>query len=183
MTKWQKNKRRGVPGDHTQAARMPKPAGPETAVTQPGRPCPLTRDRRRRMLYRAIPFSLRRPAVRPGAVVCADAEATVPFIDVARGLAYDEPVRGGMTMKLMPFLVGSLVAAGCAAVEPFDAPYALVEVGPISAARKELPVIVNAIDGDYLLNPRSGPIKPGKHLLEVQFSTQDGPYWKRKKMV
>jgi hypothetical protein len=79
-----------------------------------------------------------------------------------------------MTMKVMPLLVGSLVAAGCAAVEPFDSPYALVEVGPISAARKELPVIVNA---------RSGPIKPGKHQLEIQFSTRDGPYWKRKKMV
>ncbi|TMH85011.1 MAG: hypothetical protein E6H45_10175, partial [Betaproteobacteria bacterium] len=62
----------------------------------------------------------------------------------------------------MPLLVvGSLVAAGCAAVEPFDGPYALVEVGYTSAARKQLPVIVNAIDGDYLLNPRSGPIKPG----------------------
>ena len=88
-----------------------------------------------------------------------------------------------MTMKVTPLLVGSLLAAGCAAVEPFDAPYALVEVGPISAARKELPVIVNAIDGDSLLNPRSGPIKPGKHQLEVQFSTRDGPFWKRKKMV
>jgi len=95
----------------------------------------------------------------------------------------DEPVHGTMTMKWMPLLMGSLLAAGCAAVEPFDAPYALVEVGPISAARKELPVIVNAIDGDYLLNPRSGPIKPGKHRLEIQFSTRDGPYWKRKKMV
>jgi len=88
-----------------------------------------------------------------------------------------------MTMKWMPLLMGSLLVAGCAAVEPFDAPYALVEVGPISAARKELPVIINAIDGDYLLNPRSGPIKPGKHQLEIQFSTRDGPYWKRKKMV
>ena len=88
-----------------------------------------------------------------------------------------------MTMKWMPLLMGSLLVAGCAAVEPFDAPYALVEVGPISAARKELPVIINAIDGDYLLNPRSGPIRPGKHQLEIQFSTRDGPYWKRKKMV
>src|SRR5258708_13497695 len=88
-----------------------------------------------------------------------------------------------MTMKPLSLLIGSLLAAGCAAVEPFDAPYALVEVGPISAARKELPVIVNAIDGDSLLNPRSGPIKPGKHQLEVQFSTRDGAYWKRKKMV
>ena len=85
---------------------------------------------------------------------------------------------------MMPLLMGSLVAAGCAAVGPFDTPYALVEVGPISAARKELPVIVNAIDGDSLLDPRrSGPIKPGKHQLEVQFSTRDGPYWKRMKMV
>src|SRR5882762_2140598 len=88
-----------------------------------------------------------------------------------------------MTMKAMPLLAGALLAAGCASVEPFDEPYALVEVGPISATRKELPVIVNAIDGDYLLNPRSGPIKPGKHQLELQFSTRDGPYWKRKKMV
>ncbi len=87
-------------------------------------------------------------------------------------------------MKPLSLLIGSLAAAGCAAVEPFDAPYALVDIGPISAARKELPVIVNAIDGDYLLDPRrSGAIKPGKHQLEVQFSTRDGPYWKRKKMV
>jgi hypothetical protein len=136
------------------------------------------------MLSGAVAFSLRGLARRVrAAVVCAGAEATAPFIDLTRGLAHDEPVRGGMTTKWMPLLMGSLVAAGCAAVEPFDAPYALVEVGPISAARKELPVIVNAIDGDYLLNPRSGPIKPGKHQLEIQFSTRDGPYWKRKKMV
>jgi hypothetical protein len=135
------------------------------------------------MLSRAIPFCYDGAgAARPGAVVCVDAEVTAPFIS-HEGVGQDEPVRGGMTMKLMPLLMGSLVAAGCASVEPFDAPYALVEVGPISAVRKELPVIVNAIDGDYLLNPRSGPIKPGKHLLEVQFSTRDGPYWKRKKMV
>src|SRR5947207_14290933 len=81
---------------------------------------------------------------------------------------------GGMTMKWMPLLMGSLVATGCAAVEPFDGPYAIVEVGYTSAARKQLPMIVNAIDGDYLLNPRSGPIKPGKHQLEIQFSTGDG---------
>jgi len=86
-------------------------------------------------------------------------------------------------MKVMALLVGSLGVAGCAAVEPFDGPYALVEVGHTSAARKELPVIVNAIDGDYLLNPRSGPIKPGKHQLEIQFSTRDGAYSKRKRIV
>ena len=88
-------------------------------------------------------------------------------------------------MKLMPLLMGSLLAAGCAAVGPsYDAPYALVDIGPLSASRKELPVIVNAIDGDSLLDPRrSGPLTPGKHQLEVQFSTRDGPYWKRKKMV
>jgi hypothetical protein len=110
----------------------------------------------------------------PGAVVGADAKATMPFINL---------VHSEMTMKTVALLMGSLLVAGCAAVEPFDAPYALVEVGPISAARKELPVIINAIDGDYLLNPRSGPIRPGKHQLEIQFSTRDGPYWKRKKMV
>jgi hypothetical protein len=87
-------------------------------------------------------------------------------------------------MKSMPLLMGLLTAAGCAAVGPFDQPYALVEIGPISAARKELPVIVNAIDGESTLDPRrSGPIKPGKHQVEVQFSTRDGPFWKRMKMV
>ncbi len=34
----------------------------------------------------------------------------------------DEPVHGAMTMKWIPLLMGSLVVAGCAAVEPFDAP-------------------------------------------------------------
>ena len=32
-------------------------------------------------------FSVGAGAAGPGAVVCADAEATVPFIDLARGLA------------------------------------------------------------------------------------------------
>ncbi len=87
-----------------------------------------------------------------------------------------------MKTPLLPIL--SALAAGCAALGPFGTPYALVEIGPISATRKELPVIVNAIDGDSTLNPRRpGPIKPGKHQLEVQFSTRDGPYWKRMRMV
>ena len=76
-------------------------------------------------------------------------------------------------MKLKPLLMGSLLAAGCASVEPFDAPYALVEVGPISAARKELPVIINAVDGETTFIPRRypTPLKPGKHLVEVYFSS------------
>src|SRR2546426_11101212 len=99
------------------------PAG-TGAVVQHGRPRSLTGDRRRRMLYRAIAFSLGgASAAGPGAGVCADAEATGPFIDLTRGVAHDEPVRGGMTMEMMPLLMGSLVAGGCGAGAAVAAPY------------------------------------------------------------
>src|SRR2546422_10551971 len=62
------------------------PAG-TGAVVQHGRPRSLTGDRRRRMLYRAIAFSLGGAgAAGPGAGVCADAEATGPVIGLTRGI-------------------------------------------------------------------------------------------------
>jgi hypothetical protein len=87
-------------------------------------------------------------------------------------------------MKVTLFLVLLTLAVGCAAVGLYDEPYALFEVGFPSAVRKELPLIINAVDGQSTLDPRrSGPIKPGKHQLDLEFSTRDGPYWKRQKTV
>jgi hypothetical protein len=71
-----------------------------------------------------------------------------------------------------PFLASLTLTAGCAAVDTYDGPYALVEPGMRSAPRKELPVIIHAVDGQITLNPRYPvPLKPGKHVVEVQFST------------
>jgi len=49
--------------------------------------------------------------------------------------------------KTVICLLPVALIAGCAAGGPYDEPYALVEGGMRSAARKELPVIINAVDG------------------------------------
>src|SRR2546426_2070571 len=83
------------------------PAG-TGAVVQHGRPRSLTGDRRRRMLYRAIAFSLGGAgAAGPGAGGCADAEAMGPVFDLARGVAHDEPGRRGGTIKIIALPVAS----------------------------------------------------------------------------
>jgi hypothetical protein len=70
----------------------------------------------------------------------------------------------------------SALAAGCATVEAFDEPYTLFEGGFRSAGRKEIPVIINTVDGQALQDPRrSVAIKPGRHQLDVRFTTATGP--------
>ena len=102
-------------------------------------------------------------------------------------LAFAAPERVYFRMRLKTALlvVFPVVAAGgCAAVGPFDEPYALFETGLRSAVRKELPVIINSVDGKYYRDPRRpGPFKPGKHVLEVHFTTALGPSWKHRKTV
>jgi len=75
--------------------------------------------------------------------------------------------------KTVICLLPVALIAGCAAGGPYDEPYALVEGGMRSAARKELPVIINAVDGETTFIPRRypTPLKPGKHLVEVYFSS------------
>src|SRR3989442_3885958 len=84
------------------------PAG-TGAVVQHGRPRSLTGDRRRRMLYRAIAFSLGGAgAAGPGAGGFSAAGATGPLFDLSRGVAHHEPVRGGGTTAMMWLLLCAL---------------------------------------------------------------------------
>ena len=71
------------------------------------------------------------------------------------------------------FLAPLALAAACSTTGTYDEPYALVEGGMRSAVRKEFPVLVNAVDGETTLSPRRYPtlLKPGKHAIEVYFST------------
>ena len=75
--------------------------------------------------------------------------------------------------KTVICLLPMALIAACAAGGPYDEPYALVEGGMRSAARKEFPVIVNTVDGETTFTPRRypTPLKPGKHLVEVYFSS------------
>lgn len=58
----------------------------------------------------------------------------------------------------------------------YDQPYGLVESGRRSDVRKELPVVVSSVDGVSTRNPRySDPIQPGRHRIQVNFSTSSTP--------
>jgi hypothetical protein len=57
----------------------------------------------------------------------------------------------------------------------YDQPYALFETGAKSATRKEATVGISRIDGKNPRNPRkSDPVAPGKHVLDVSFSSARG---------
>lgn len=73
-----------------------------------------------------------------------------------------------------------LLTAACSSAGPYSSPYALVESGSRSAVRKELPVLINEVDGVSTLDPRyPGPITPGKHRVRVYFPLSTGAYDKR----
>jgi hypothetical protein len=71
-------------------------------------------------------------------------------------------------------LLAVLFTAGCATPTggSYDEPYGLVESGSRSAARKEAPALINKVDGRTPLYSRGGEVvKPGKHVLELYFSS------------
>lgn len=77
---------------------------------------------------------------------------------------------------LAAILIG--LTASCAAPpasEPaydYDQPYALIESGFRSPVRKEAPAFIHAVDGRIPVNSRySIPVEPGKHVIDVYFST------------
>lgn len=81
-------------------------------------------------------------------------------------------------------ILSILASGGCAGFGGSDEPYGLLESGVRSAVRKEFPVAIYAVDGDYkLYQRRFEPVKPGRHVLEVDFNTDVGPSWKRRKTV
>jgi hypothetical protein len=50
--------------------------------------------------------------------------------------------------------------------------------------RKELPVLIKAVDGVTPIYGRApGPIRPGRHLVDVYFATRVGPYYKEVRQV
>ena len=62
------------------------------------------------------------------------------------------------------------VLAGCATEAREDS--AFIEPGPRSETRRELPVLVNGLDGQVLLKYRAPiPVKPGRHTVDVYFSS------------
>jgi hypothetical protein len=69
-------------------------------------------------------------------------------------------------------------------VDTYDAPYAKVESGWRSVLRKELPVVVNAIDGRATVNPRyPPPLTPGKHAVDIYLNTPTGPFYKQYRTI
>jgi hypothetical protein len=82
--------------------------------------------------------------------------------------------------KAIIFLAPLVLTAACATTGTYDEPYALVESGWRSVLRKELPIIVNAVDGETTVNPRyPPPLKPGKHTVDVYLNTRVGPFYKQ----
>ena len=78
------------------------------------------------------------------------------------------------------FLTPLVLAAACATTGTYDEPYALVESGYRSFLRKELPIIVNALDGETIVNPRyPPPLTPGRHMVDVYLNTRVGPFYKQ----
>jgi len=82
--------------------------------------------------------------------------------------------------KAVIFLAPLALTAGCAATGTYDEPYALVETGWRSPLRKELPIIVNAVDGETTVNPKyPPPLKPGRHRVDIYLNTRVGPFYKQ----
>src|SRR5882762_9671905 len=62
-----------------------------------------------------------------------------------------------ISRKPIIFLAPLALAAACSTTGTYDEPYALVEPGMRSAVRKEMPVSINAVDGQTTLNARYYP--------------------------
>ena len=59
---------------------------------------------------------------------------------------------------------------------PYDEPYGQIEMGDRSETRKHEPATINKIDGKSTDNPRRpDPVPPGKHTVEISFSSARVP--------
>ena len=64
--------------------------------------------------------------------------------------------------------------AACASTPSptFSEPYALIEGGTPSQVRKEFPAFISTIDGQSNFDPRRpAPLTPGKHRVDIYFSS------------
>jgi hypothetical protein len=89
------------------------------------------------------------------------------------------------TRNAIALLAPLTLIAACTTPVPYDEPYALVEGGMRSAVRKEFPAIVNAVDGQTTFLPRRypTPLKPGKHVIDIYFSTDVGASSKQHRTI
>jgi len=72
-----------------------------------------------------------------------------------------------MALAAMAWLLPGLAVAGS-----YDQPYGLIESGDRSQTRKEESVAISRIDGASTRNPRRpDPVAPGKHSVEISFTT------------
>ena len=73
----------------------------------------------------------------------------------------------GMTLAGLGLFVVQIAWAG-----PYDEPYGKIEMGDRSETRKHEPATINKIDGKSTDNPRRpDPVPPGKHAVEISFSS------------
>jgi len=73
----------------------------------------------------------------------------------------------GLAVAMAAAVVVSAAEAG-----PYDQAYSAIEAGDKSAAREQEPVAITRIDGQQTRNARRpDPVAPGKHAVEVTFSS------------
>ena len=76
-------------------------------------------------------------------------------------------IRSLTALALMAGLLPGLAAAG-----PYDQPYGLIESGDRSQTRNQERVAIARIDGKSPRDPRRPePLAPGKHLVEISFTS------------
>jgi hypothetical protein len=72
--------------------------------------------------------------------------------------------------KLLPVLAAVFATGALGAM--YNEPYALVERGMTSDARKEVALAITAVDGKAVRDPRrTDPITPGEHTISVRFQS------------
>jgi hypothetical protein len=76
-----------------------------------------------------------------------------------------------MKLRWMPPAAAGLLVAQLAWAQ-YDQPYGMVESGDRSETRKHATVAISKIDGKTTRNPRRpDPIAPGKHSVEISFTS------------
>ena len=69
-------------------------------------------------------------------------------------------------------IVPAALVATAAFAGMYDQPYALVERGDSSEARREASLAITSVDGERTRTPRkTDPIPPGKHRITVHFES------------
>ena len=71
-----------------------------------------------------------------------------------------------------PLIILTSLVATAAHAGMYDQPYAIVEMGGASEARKEARLAITSVDGASTRNPRqTDPIPPGKHRIALHFES------------